>query len=99
MGAAVIFGQLGADLEASAQGLVVSCGGGPEPDRIEGLGWHGLRRKLADDLHDAPLEDLADLGGGRTPRTILEVYQDSDHGAMRRALEDRRPARNGGRRG
>lgn len=66
-----------------------------ELGHIKGLGWHGLRRKFADDLRDVPLKDLADLGGWATPRTILEVYQDSDLGAMRRALENRNAVREG----
>lgn len=58
---------------------------------IDGLGWHGLRRKFADEHRGVPVKDLADLGGWATPRTILEVYQDSDLGAMRAAQQKREP--------
>ena len=64
-------------------------------EHIEGLAWHGLRRKFADDLRHVPLKDLADLGGWSTPRTILEVYQGSDLDAMREA-QGRRRAVGGG---
>lgn len=67
-----------------------------ELEHIDGLGWHGLRRKFADDLRHVPLKDLADLGGWSTPRTILEVYQGSDLDAMRRAQQQRRTSASGG---
>ncbi len=39
---------------------------------VKGLGWHGLRRKFADELRDAPLRDLQALGGWKNPTTPLE---------------------------
>lgn len=41
-------------------------------EHIDGLGWHGLRRKFADEHRHVPLKDLADLGGWATARTILD---------------------------
>ncbi len=61
-----------------------------ELEHTPGLGWHGLRRKFADDHRHVPLKDLADLGGWETPRTILEVYQGSNLDAMRQAQQCRR---------
>lgn len=66
---------------------------------IDGLGWHGLRRKFADEHRDVAPRDLADLGGWDTPRTILEVYQDADLDAMRDAQQRRRTLRESGRTG
>jgi len=66
-------------------------------DHIEGLGWHGLRRKFADEPRDVPLKDLADLGGWKTPRTILEVYQSSNLDSMRKAQQQRRQSVEAGR--
>ena len=56
---------------------------------VKGLGWHGLRRKFADELRDAPLRDLQALGGWKNPTTPLEQYQTADQTSMRRALESR----------
>lgn len=58
-------------------------------EHIPGLGWHGLRRKFADEHKAVPLKDLARLGGWKTEQTILTCYQDSDPNAMRRAQERR----------
>lgn len=62
-------------------------------EHMDGLGWHGLRRKFADEHRDVPAKDLADLGGWETTRTISEVYQGADLGAMRRAQENRQTLR------
>lgn len=64
-----------------------------ELEHIDGLGWHGLRRKFADEHKDVPLKDLAQLGGWKTEQTILKCYQGSDLEAMRRAQERRQPLR------
>lgn len=60
---------------------------------VKGLGWHGLRRKFADELRDAPLKDLATLGGWKEERTILQCYQAASLDAMREAQEHRKPLR------
>lgn len=62
---------------------------GLEP--VDGLGWHSLRRKFADELRDAPLKDLANLGGWKTERTILQCYQGESLEAMREAQKQRQP--------
>lgn len=63
---------------------------------VEGLGWHGLRRQWADEHREAPLKDLADLGGWKTPRTITEVYQGRDFDSMREVQEKRKEVRGAG---
>lgn len=64
-------------------------------EHIPGLGWHGLRRKFADEHKEVPLKDLARLGGWKTEQTILTCYQDSGLDAMRRAQERRLELRDG----
>lgn len=66
-----------------------------ELEHVKRLGWHGLRRKFADEHREVPAKDLADLGGWKTPRTISEVYQGADLEAMRRAQERRKTLREG----
>jgi len=61
---------------------------GLEPKR--GRGWHSLRRKFASDLMDQPLKVLCQLGGWKTPHTVLECYQRADEGQLRTALDNRR---------
>ncbi len=63
---------------------------GLKPKR--GRGWHSLRRKFASDLMDQPLKVLCELGGWKTPHTILQCYQHADVDRLREALEDRRRA-------
>ena len=55
-----------------------------------GRGWHSLRRKFASDLMDQPLKVLCELGGWKTPHTILQCYQQADENQLRKALQDRR---------
>lgn len=57
--------------------------------RRPGQGFHALRRKFATDLRDAPLKVVAELGGGKSARTLLECYQLPDQEALREALEIR----------
>lgn len=70
-----------------------------ELEHVDGLGWHGLRRKFADEHRDVAPRDLADLGGWDTPRTVLEIYQDADLEAMRDAQRRRRTLRESGQAG
>lgn len=58
-------------------------------EHIRGLGWHGLRRKFATDLQNAPLKLLCELGGWKEPQTLLKCYQHPDEGALRKALASR----------
>jgi len=57
---------------------------------VDGLGWHGLRRKFGEELKDIPLKDLCALGGWSDPQTVIECYQRADERTMRGALEARR---------
>lgn len=58
-------------------------------EHVDGLGWHGLRRKFAYELREVPLKDLAELGGWKTEQTILECYMESDLDTLRSAQEQR----------
>ena len=55
----------------------------------KGRGYHSLRRKFATELTKAPLVDLANLGGWKSPQIVLLVYQKPDEKSMREALEQR----------
>lgn len=59
-------------------------------EHVEGLGWHGYRRKFATELKDEPLSDLAELGGWKSTATLLKCYIEADDATMRRALGRRR---------
>ena len=48
-----------------------------------GQGWHSLRRKFASEYRDVPLKVLCDLGGWKSPETILMCYQHTDLDALR----------------
>ena len=56
---------------------------------IDGLGWHGLRRKFATELKHMPLKDLSQLGGWKATKTVLDCYQKADEDTMRTALQER----------
>ncbi len=43
-----------------------------------GMRWHSLRRKLATDHKDGSLKVLCELGGWKSPKTVLECYQQAD---------------------
>ncbi len=60
----------------------------PKPRR----GWHSLRRKFASDLMNQPLKVLCELGGWKTPLTVMQCYQRVDQAHLRQALEARRRA-------
>ena len=66
-------------------------------DPMPGRGWHSLRRKFASDLMAQPLKVLCELGGWKTAKTVLQCYQRPDARQLRKALEDRRRARDGNR--
>jgi hypothetical protein len=53
---------------------------------ISRLGWHALRRKFASELKRTPLRDLCELGGWKSPSTVLKCYQQPDEATMRDAL-------------
>jgi integrase len=52
----------------------------------EGYGWHSCRRAFANRLRAAPLRDLKDLGGWKTEKTVVSVYQGPSEDAQRAAL-------------
>jgi len=52
-------------------------------------GWHSLRRKFASDLMEKPLKVLCNLGGWKSPETVLQCYQHPDQARLRSALESR----------
>lgn len=62
-------------------------------EHVDGLGWHSLRRKLADDLRDLPLKDLAAAGGWKEEQTVVRCYQTPDLERIREALEQRQRCR------
>ncbi|MDB4876965.1 MAG: site-specific recombinase, phage integrase family [Gemmatimonadetes bacterium] len=58
------------------------------------MGWHSLRRKFVNDLKgDTPMADLCQLGGWKSPLTIMTVYQQADQVTMRNALTNREERR------
>lgn len=65
-------------------------------ERKRGRGWHSLRRKFATDLMHKPLKVLCQLGGWKSPQTILICYQQPNEEALREALSDRRRVANSG---
>ena len=64
-------------------------------EKVPRLGWHGLRRKFATELKDAPLKDLCHMGGWKNAQTVLTCYQRPDEETMRNALENRKQYRAG----
>jgi integrase len=62
----------------------------------KGRGWHSLRRKFASDFMHQPLKVLCELGGWKSPQTILTCYQQPGEEQMRVALSDRRRVANSG---
>jgi integrase len=55
-----------------------------------GRGWHSLRRQFATEMKHAPLRDLCELGGWKSPQTILTCYQRADSASIQQALAARR---------
>ena len=62
---------------------------------MKGRAWHSLRRKFATERKDAPLPDLAAVGGWKDFNTILKCYQRPDEDSMQRVLLEREPLRRG----
>jgi integrase len=52
-------------------------------------GWHSLRRIFATETKDLPLKDQANLGGWKSPQTLLAVYQRADESTVREGLARR----------
>jgi len=64
--------------------------------RVQGRGWHSLRRKFATDLkHSTPLADLRSLDGWKDHNSFLKCYMRADERTMRAALAKRSATRGG----
>lgn len=57
--------------------------------RVKQLGWHGLRRKFANDHKWLPVKDLARLGGWTDESTPVRHYLRGDDETIRKAVEGR----------
>jgi hypothetical protein len=57
-----------------------------------GYGWHSMRRAFANTLRNVALRDLMDLGGWKTEKTVVSVYQQPSETAQRRGLEALTPS-------
>lgn len=55
-----------------------------------GKAWHSLRRIFADDHDGLPLVQLMALGGWKSHKTVVEVYQKPKFDKLRQALASRR---------
>jgi hypothetical protein len=62
----------------------------------ERYGWHSFRRAFANSLRDVSLRDLKDLGGWKSTRTVVQVYQQPSEEAQRRGLEALSAPKTGG---
>jgi integrase len=67
---------------------MAAVAGLPEGERY---GWHSMRRAFADSIKGAALRDQKDLGGWKTIKTLVDIYQAADETAQRDALKNRRP--------
>ncbi len=61
-------------------------------EHVNGLGWHGLRRKFATEMSHVPDRLVARLGGWKNPRT-LDLYSQPTGTMLAEALEQRRELR------
>lgn len=60
---------------------------------VRGRGWHSLRRKFTDEYDELPPSQLMALGGWRSYKTIVEIYQKPREEKLRAALSRRSTAR------
>ena len=74
-------GVLTAALDAIPEG-----GRAADVSSATGLG----RRQFAMEMKHAPLRDLCELGGWKSPQTVLTCYQRADSASMQQALAARR---------
>ncbi|MEO5800291.1 MAG: hypothetical protein ABIZ70_07250 [Gemmatimonadales bacterium] len=61
-------------------------------ERINGRGWHSIRRTFSIEVRHLPLKDGLELGGWRDVRTFVETYQPVDLVHLKKALAGRRSA-------
>jgi integrase len=64
---------------------------------VQGRGWRSLRRRFATDLDHLPLKQLMDLGGWKTPASVVR-YQKHTTEQLRAGLETRRSPNRAARR-
>lgn len=66
-----------------------------ELEPIEGLKWHGLRRKFATEHMKAgtPAKVIAHMGGWESVQTLVKCYQKAGSAAMRQAQKRRETLR------
>jgi hypothetical protein len=62
---------------------------------VKGRGWHSLRRKFADENDELPPAHLMALGGWKSYKTIVEIYQKPSEEKLRNGLDRRKTARAG----
>lgn len=77
-----------ADFTQSGEGLVEAIGEGRRLRHVKGRGWHSLRRRFATDLDHLPMKQLMDLGGWRTPASVVR-YQKHITEQLRASLKTR----------
>ena len=61
--------------------------------RVSGRGWHSLRRKFADEYDALPPSHLMNLGGWKSYKTVVEIYQKPREDKLRAALAQRSTGR------
>ncbi|MDX2260691.1 MAG: tyrosine-type recombinase/integrase [Gemmatimonadales bacterium] len=60
--------------------------------RVQGRGWHSIRRSFSLGVRHLPLKDAMQLGGWKDVKTFVETYQPVDMDQLRTALAGRRSA-------
>lgn len=58
--------------------------------RVQGRGWHSIRRSFSLGVRRLPLKDAMQLGGWKDVKTYVETYQPVDMEQLRAALSQRR---------
>ena len=78
-GGSLVGGRRQADQQHELLGpVLVTPWSTPATEVQPGMRWHSLRRKLATDHRDGSLKVLCELGGWKSPKTVLECYQQAD---------------------
>ncbi len=65
--------------------------------QVKGRGWHSLRRKFADENDELPLSQLMALGGWKSSKTVVEIYQSPSEEKLRVAMNRRAEMRKAAR--
>lgn len=53
-------------------------------------GWHCFHRRFASEYDELPMHLLCELGGWKSPQTVMKCYQSVQEDQKREALERRR---------